>query len=127
MLIGSIVGAIIGIVMATIISGLIILLVGKLGLGIEVAGLRAAFLTAFFIALMWAFAAFLWNLIGYTPAGGITGAITHQIHTAGFLYGIRNSVSGLQVKGWGGAILAATAIAVVTWLLGLVVGGIVRV
>ena len=85
MLISSIIGAIVGIVMATIVSTLIIWLVGKLGLGIEVAGFRAALITAFFIALMWAFAAWLWNLIGFTPAGGVTGAITHLILTSGFL------------------------------------------
>lgn len=125
MLIGSIIGAIIGIVIATIVSGLIIWLVGKLGLGIEVSGFGAAFLTAFFIALLWAFTAWLWNAIGYTPAGGISGAITHLILTAAFLYAIRNSISGLQVKGWSGAIIAAVAIAVVTWLLSLVLGGVV--
>ena len=79
MLSGSIIGAIIGIVIVTIVSGLIIWLVGKLGLGIEVSGFGPAFLTAFFIALLWAFAAWLWNAIGYTPAGGISGAITHLI------------------------------------------------
>jgi hypothetical protein len=47
------------------------------------------------------------------------------ILTAGFLYGIRNSVSGLKVKGWSSAVISATAIAVVTWLLSFVVGGIV--
>jgi uncharacterized membrane protein YvlD (DUF360 family) len=124
MLIGSLVGAVIGIVMATIVSGLIIWLVGKLGLGIEVSGFAPAFIAAFFIALMWAFAAWLWNLIGYTPAGGLSGAITHLILTSGFLYSIRNSVSGLTVKGWSGAIIAATAIAVITWLLALALAGV---
>jgi uncharacterized membrane protein YvlD (DUF360 family) len=122
---GSIIGAIIGIVMATIVSGLIIWVVSKLGLGIEVSGFVPAFIAAFFIALMWAFAAWLWNAVGYTPAGGATGAITHLILTSGFLYGIRNSVSGLTVKGWSGAIIAATAIAVITWLLGFVLAGVV--
>jgi hypothetical protein len=75
-LIGSILGAIIGIVMATLVSGIIICLVGKLGLGIGVSGFGAAFITAFCIALLWAFASWLWSVIGYTPARGLSGAIT---------------------------------------------------
>lgn len=56
---------------------------------------------------------------GYQPAGGLPGAITHMILNAGFIYALRNSVSGLEVKGWSGAIIAAGAIAALTWLINL--------
>lgn len=125
MLISSLIGAIIGVVIATIVSGLLIWIVGKLGLGIEVAGFGPAFMTGFIIALLWLFAAWLWNLIGYTPAGGLSGAITHLILTAGFLYAIRHSISGLKVNGFTGALIAAAAIAIITWLANFVLAGVV--
>lgn len=125
MLVGSVIGIVIGIVITTIVSALIIWVIGELGVGIEVSGFGAAFVTAFFVAVLWAFATLLWNLIGYTPAGGLSGAITHLILTAGFLYGVRNAVSGLEVKGFGGAVIAAAAIALLSWLLNLAVGGLV--
>lgn len=125
MVIGSLLGAIIGLAITTIIAGIIIWLVGKLGLGIEVTGFGPAFMTGFVIALLWLFATFLWNLIGYTPAGGLAGAITHLILTAGFLYAIRNSISGLMVKGFTGALIAAAAIAIITWLASFVLAGAV--
>ena len=119
MLIGSVFGAIIGFVIAMLISAPIIWLIGKLALGIEVDGFRPAIVTAFFLALMWVFATLLWNLIGYQPVGGLPGAITHMILNAAFIYALRNSVSGLEVKGWSGAIIAAVAIAATTWLINL--------
>ena len=127
MLVGSLIGAVIGLVISTIISGLLIWIVGKLGLGIEVDGFGPAFLTGFVIALLWLLATWLWNLIGFTPAGGITGAITHLLLTAGFLYAIRNSISGLKVKGFSGAVIAAAAIAIITWLVNFALAGVVSV
>lgn len=127
MLVGSLIGAIVGLIFATVISGLLIWLVGKLGLGIEVDGFRPAFIAAFFIALAWLFANWLWNLIGYTPAGGLSGALTHLILTAAFLYAIRNSVAGLRVNGFTGALIAAAAIALITWLAGFALSAVVPV
>lgn len=124
MVVGSIIGAIIGLAISTVVAGLLIWLVGKLGLGIEVDGFGPAFLTGFVIGLAWLFATFLWNLIGYTPAEGIAGAITHLILTAGFLYAFRNSISGLRVKGFTGALIAAAAIALITWVASFVLSGI---
>lgn len=125
MIVGSLLGAIIGLVFTTIIAGIIIWIVGKSGLGIEVTGFGSAFMTGFVIALLWLFATFLWNLIGYTPAGGLAGAITHLILTAGFLYAIRNTISGLTVKGFTGALIAAAAIAIITWLVNFALAGVV--
>ncbi len=121
---GSLIGLLIGLVMSTIISGVLIWLVGKLGLGIEVSGLGTAFLVGFVIALLWLFTAWVWNLVGYTADGGLTGAITHLILTAGFLYSIRNAISGLKVKGFSGALIAAAAIAIITWLAGIALSGV---
>lgn len=116
---GPFIGAVVGFVIALIVSAPVFWLVGKLGLGINVSGFRPAFIMAFFVALIWVFTSLVWNLIGYQPAGGLFGAITHMILNAAFIYALRNSVSGLEVKGWSGAIIAAVAIAVVTWLINL--------
>ena len=127
MLVGSIIGAIFGVAISTVISGLLIWLVGRFGLGIEVDGFGPAFLAGFVIALLWLFANFLWTLLGYTPEGGLAGAFTHLILTAGFLYAIRNSISGLRVKGFSGAVIAAAAIAVITWLASLALSAVVSI
>ncbi len=124
MLVGSIIGAIIGVAISTVISGLLIWLVGRFGLGIEVDGFGPAFLTGFVIALLWLFANFIWTLLGYSPDGGLAGAFTHLILTAAFLYAIRNSIAGLRVKGFTGALIAAAAIAVITWLVSWVLTGV---
>ena len=124
MVVGSIIGAIIGLAISTVVAGLLIWLVAKLGLGIEVDGFGPALLTGFVIGVAWLLATLFWNLIGYTPAEGFAGAITHLILTAGFLYGFRNTISGLRVNGFTGALIASAAIALITWLAGLALGGI---
>lgn len=124
MLVGSILGAVIGLAISTVVAGLLIWLVGSFGVGIEVDGPRPAFLAGLFIALMWLFAAWLWNVLGYDPGGGIAGAITHLILTAAFLFAVRNKVTGLEVKGFMGALIGATAIALVTWLASLALAAV---
>ena len=113
------VGLLIGFVITVIMAVPIIWAVGKLGLGINVDGFRPALVTGLYIGLMGAVATLMWNLIDYTPAGGLPGAITHMILNAGLIYSVRDSVSGLEVKGWGGAIIAAVAVAGFVWLINL--------
>ena len=90
-------------------------------------GFGPAFMTGFVIALLWLLTSWFWNFLNYNPGGGIVGAFTHLILTAGFLYAVRNSISGLKVRGFSGAVIAAVAIAIITWLVSFAISAVVSV
>lgn len=115
---GLIVGAIIGVVLATFMNAILIFIVGKLKLGMEVAGFGAALLAGLLVAVGSAIAALLWSLIGQAPAGGMAGALINLIVAAAILLAIGNALKGVTVKGWTGALVAAVAIAALSWLIG---------
>jgi putative membrane protein len=117
----EILGLIIGIVFAALISGVVIWIVGKLGLGLEVSGFGAAFIAAIVIAVVSGLITWLLGLLGITIGSGVLGAIVHLVIAAIVLMIAGNFVSGLKVKGFTGALIAAVAIAVVAWLIGWVV------
>jgi putative membrane protein len=106
-------------------SGLIIWIVGKLGLGLEVSGFGAAYIAAIVIAVVSILLTWLLGLVGITIGGGLLGAIIHLIIAAVVLMISDRFVSGLKVKGFTGALVAALAIAAVAWVINWVVGLIV--
>ena len=112
-----IVGAIIGILIGALFSGLIIWIVGKLGLGLEVTGFGAAFIAAIVIAVVGWVINWLLGLLGLTFGPGLLDAIIHLVVAAVVLLVSGNFVSGLKVKGFTGALVAAIAIAAVAWLI----------
>lgn len=120
----SILGAIVGILIAAAIGGLIIWIVAKLGLGLEVDGFVPAFIAAIIIAVVAGLINWLLGLLGITIGGGILGAIVHLVIAAVVLMISGNIVPGMRVKGFAGALIAAIAIGVVGWLIGLVVGAL---
>ena len=113
----EIVGLIIGILIGALVSALIIWIVGKLGLGIEVDGFGPAFIAALVIAVISGLLTWLLGLVGITIGGGLLGAIVHLVIAAIVLMLAGNFVSGLRVKGFLGALIAAIAIGAVGWLL----------
>jgi putative membrane protein len=120
----SIVGAIVGILIAAAIGGLIIWIVGKLGLGLEVDGFVPAFIAAIIIAIVAGLINWLLGVLGITIGGGFLGAIVHLVIAAVVLMIAGNLVRGMRVKGFVGALVAAIAIGVVGWLIGLVVSAL---
>ncbi|MEZ4769569.1 MAG: phage holin family protein [Caldilineales bacterium] len=62
--------------------------------------------------------------MGITIGGGILGAIVHLVIAAVVLMISGSIVPGLRVKGFVGALIAAVAIGVVGWLIGLVVSAL---
>jgi putative membrane protein len=120
----SILGALIGILIAAAIGGLIIWIVGKLGLGLEVDGFVPAFIAAIIIAIVAGLINWLLGVLGITIGGGFLGALVHLVIAAVVLMIAGNLVPGLRVKGFAGALVAAIAIGVVGWLIGLVVGAL---
>jgi putative membrane protein len=113
----NIVSLLVGIVIGALISGLIIWIVGKLGLGLEVSGFGAAFIAALVIAVVSGIINWLLGVLGITVGAGWLGGLVHLIIAAIVLMISSNFVSGLKVKGFLGAIIAAIAIGAVAWLL----------
>ncbi len=117
MLVGTILGVVIGI----LFYALAIWVVGKLGLGLKVSGFVPAIVAALVIAVVSALFVWLLGALGLS-LGGFLGAIIHLIIAALVLMFAGNMVKGLKVKGFVGALIAAVAIGVVSWLINGVVG-----
>ena len=120
----SILGAIIGILIAAVFGGIVIWIVGKIGLGLEVDGFVPAFIAAIVIAVVAGLITWLLGLVGITIGSGILGAIVHLIIAAVVLMISGNIVPGLRVKGFVGALIAAIAMGVVAWVIGLLLSAI---
>ena len=108
-------------ILGIIAYAIVIWIVGKLGLGMEVSGFGGAIVAAIVIAIITALVMWLLSLFGLAPGGGFLGALVSLVIAAIVLMISDRFVSGLRVKGFGGAIVAAIAIGVVTWLINWVV------
>ena len=90
----------------------------------SVTGFGAAAIAAIVIAIVGSVVLWLLGLLGITMGGGWFGALVFLVVAAIVLMISDRFVSGMTVNGFGGAIIAAIAIAVVywivTWLLGLI-------
>ena len=114
-------GLIVSIVLSFLLAGLVIWIVGRLGLGLEVSGYKAALIAAIVIAIVSWVLTWLLGQAGVTLGGtGVLGGIVNLIVAAVVLMISERFVSGMRVKGFTGAIVAALAIGVVNWLLVLV-------
>jgi putative membrane protein len=74
------------------------------------------------IAIVAAIINWLLGLVGITIGGGILGAIIAIIIAAVVLLLSDKVLSGLEVRGFTGAIVAAIAMGVVAWLIGWLLG-----
>ena len=111
--------ALVGIVIAGVIGGIVIWIVSNLKLGLWVQGFLAAFIAAIVIGIVGAVVRFLLGAIGVPSLGGIVGFVERLIVSAVVLLLSDKLLPGLTVNGFKGAIIAALAISVVTWVLGL--------
>jgi putative membrane protein len=110
-------------IVAVIVAAVVLMIVSRLNLGLSVANFTSALIAAVVIALVGAVVIWLLGALGINPGGGWFGTIVYLIVAAIVLMISDRFVSGMTVNGFGGAIIAAIAIAVVywivTWLLGL--------
>ncbi len=118
----SLIGILIGVVIGALISGFVIWIVSKLGLGLEVDGFGSAFIAAIIIAVVGGVISWLLSALGITIGGGWLGAIIQLIVAAVVLMVSDRLLKGLRVAGFTGALIAAVAIGVVYWLIGWLVG-----
>ena len=115
-------GPILAIVLAILINALVIWIVSKLNLGLTVKGYAGAIVAAIVIAVVSWVVFWLLGLIGITIGGGFLWAIVALIIAAIVLLISEKFLPGLEVKGFGGAIVAAIAMAVVAWILWWLLG-----
>jgi uncharacterized membrane protein YvlD (DUF360 family) len=115
---------IISIVLAALISGFIIWIVGKLHLGLEVSGFRAAFIAAIVIAVISGLISWLLGTLGFNLSGGLLGALTHLVVSAFVLILSTAFVPGLKVKGVLGALIAVIAIGAMSFVVSLLLSAI---
>jgi len=111
------VGMLIGSLVSAVIAGLIIFIIAKLNLGLEVESFAWAMIAGVFIGVVT-------NLVTQFTSdfGGWAGALVHLVVSAGVILGSGSLLKGLKVNGFVGALIAAVAIAAIsfltTWLLG---------
>jgi uncharacterized membrane protein YvlD (DUF360 family) len=120
----SIITVLISIVLAALISGFLIWIVGKLGLGLEVSGFRAAFIAAIVIAVISGLISWLLGTLGFNLSGGLLGALTHLVVAAFVLILSTAFVPGLKVKGVLGALIAVIAIGAMSFVVSLLLSAI---
>ena len=122
---GTMLGSIIGILIATILYGIVIYVVGKLKLGIEVNNFGTAFVAAFLIALITVMLEYF-HIISADAGGGWGLHLLRLIVSALVIMLVGSMLKGMVTKGFLGAIVAALAITAVGWLLGMVLGSVMK-
>ena len=110
-------GPILAVVLAVLINAVIIWIVSKLNLGLTVRGYVGAIVAAIVIAIVSWFVFWLLAVLGITIGGGLLWAIAVLIIAAVVLLISDKILPGLEVKGFGGAIVAAIAMGVVAWVM----------
>ena len=120
----SFITVLLGLVLGFLLAALIIYAVGRLGLGLEVDSFGSAIIAALVIAVVTWLIVWLLSIFGIHLGGtGLWAAIISLVVSAIVLMVSDKFVSGMRVKGFTGALIAAAAIAVghylVTWVLGL--------
>jgi putative membrane protein len=115
-------GLLFSIVLAGLLSGVVIWIVGRLGLGLVVSGFVPAFLAAFVIAILSGLINWLLRQLGISLDGGILGGLIHLFIAAAVLLISSRFVKGVMVQGFVGALVAVIAIGVIGWIINAVLG-----
>ena len=111
--------ALVGIVIASVVGGVVIRIVSSLNLGLWVRGFGAAFIAAIVITIVGIVIRSVLASIGVPDPGGIVGFVVRLIVAAILLMLADKLLPGLEVRGFKGALIAALAISVISWVLGL--------
>jgi putative membrane protein len=98
-----------------VVSAVVILIVGKLNLGLNVKSFGSAVMAALVIAIVGGLVVWLLGIFGITLSGGLLAALVNLIIAALVLMIADKFLSGMEVHGFMGAIIAALAIGVVGW------------
>jgi putative membrane protein len=112
-------GTVLSFIIAVIVAAVVLMIVSRLNLGLSVASFTSAIIAALVIALVSVVVNWLLGALGIGVGGGLVGLIINLIVAAIILMISDRFVTGMRVNGFGGAIVAAIAIAVVNWLVAL--------
>jgi putative membrane protein len=117
-------GILIDLIIVILVAAVVIWIVSKLNLGLTVDSYTSAIIAAVVIAVITALVLWLLGLFGIDPSSlsGLWGLLVTLVVAAVVLLLADRFLSGLQVKGFGGAIIAAIGIAVVGWLVNWLLG-----
>ena len=115
-------GVLFNTIIALIVAAVVLMIVSRFNLGLTVKGFGAAIIAAIVIAVVAGVISWLLGLLGITIGGGLLGAIILLIIAAVVLMLSDKFVPGMEVKGFSGAIIAAIAIAVVSWIISWLFG-----
>jgi putative membrane protein len=110
-------GVILSAIVVVLVAAVVIMVVSRLNLGLSVSGFGAAIIAAIVIAVVGAVINWLLSALGITIGGGLLGAIVYLVVAAVVWMISDRFVPGMKVNGFGGAIVAAIGIAVVSWLV----------
>jgi putative membrane protein len=113
---------IISLALAWVVGAVVLMIIGRLGLGLSVDGFGAAFIASAVITVVAGVIIWLLGLIGISLGGpGLIAGIVTLVVSAVVLLVSDRFVKGMKVNGFGGAIIAAIAYGVISWLLNWVV------
>lgn len=107
----------INILVYLVVSAVVIWLVGKMNFGLTVRSFGSALAAAAVIAIIGGLVAWLLGLLGITFGAGLLAAIVALIVAAAVLLISDKFLPGMEVQGFGGAIIAAVGIGVVGWFV----------
>jgi putative membrane protein len=107
--------ALLNIAVYLVVSAIVILIVGKMNLGLTVKSFGSAIMAAIVIALVAGVVVWGLGFFGITLTGGWLAAIVNLIVAALVLMIADRFLPGMEVHGFMGAIIAALAIGVVGW------------
>jgi putative membrane protein len=107
--------ALLNIAIYLVVSAIVILIVGKMNLGLTVKSFGSAIMAAIVIALVAGLIVWGLGIFGITLTGGWLAAIVNLIVAALVLMIADKFLPGTEVHGFMGAIIAALAIGVVGW------------
>jgi uncharacterized membrane protein YvlD (DUF360 family) len=116
---GQLSNVLVGITIASVVGGAVIKIVSSLNLGLWVRGFVTAFIAAIVINVVAIAIGFVLTAIGVPNPGGIVGFVERLIVAVVLLMIADKLLAGLTVHGFKGAIIAALAISVISWLLSL--------
>lgn len=110
---------ILSLLVSLVLYAVVIYIVGRLNLGLTVDGFVGAFIAGAVIAIVAWLVNWLLGVLDISIGGGWFGALVSLVVAAVVLLIADRFVPGLKVNGFVGALIAAIAIAVIAWLIGL--------
>jgi len=119
----TIIGTLLAFALIWAVGAVVLMIVGRLNLGLSVDGFGSAFIASAVISIVAALITWLIGLIGIKVGNpGLIGALVSLVVAAVVLLISDRFVKGMKVNGFVGAIIAAISYGVIAWLLQWVIG-----